>query len=171
MRTQLYCVKINILVAYPTIQKGKCLMNHLSFAKYASIIHRYSNRFYDKVLSPLQFGCGQQFFLARIAENEGINLYDLAALGQFDKGTVTRAVQKLEELGYIRCITDENDRRIRRLYLTETAAPVLAYLHECRVQWNTALTEGLTAEEIAQADRLFAKLAKNAYQFHSKGEM
>ena len=38
-----------------------------------SIAYRLSNRFYDRVLSPYQIGCGQQFFLLRIYENQGIS--------------------------------------------------------------------------------------------------
>ena len=84
-----------------------------------SIAYRLSNRFYDRVLSPYQIGCGQQFFLLRIYENQGISMYDLARMGRFDKGTVTRAVQKLEEQGYVRCVPDERDKRVRRLYTTD----------------------------------------------------
>lgn len=70
--------------------------------RHASILYRQANRFYDRELAPYCIGCGQQFFLLRIFEHQGINVLDLARLGQFDKGTATRAVQKLEEEGYIR---------------------------------------------------------------------
>ena len=94
-----------------------------------SIAYRLSNRFYDRVLSPYQIGCGQQFFLLRIYENQGISMYDLARMGRFDKGTVTRAVQKLEEQGYVRCVPDERDKRVRRLYTTDMVEPILSLIH------------------------------------------
>lgn len=133
-----------------------------SFFKHASIMHRCGNRFYDRTLAPYSIGCGQQFFLARVSEHEGISMYDLAAMGRFDKGTVTRAVQKLEELGYLRSETDARDRRIRHLYTTEAASPVLCAITKARNEWVAALTAGLTPEEIAQADALFARLAQSA---------
>lgn len=141
-----------------------------SFFKHASIMHRCGNRFYDRALAPFGIGCGQQFFLARIAEHEGISMYDLAALGRFDKGTVTRAVQKLEELGYLRSETDARDRRIRHLYTTDAARPALRAIGQTRNAWVAALTDGLTPEEIALADALFAHLAQKACEASLEGE-
>ena len=94
------------------------------FTKFTSIIYRLGNRYYDRELARHQIGCGQQFFLLRIYENEGISMYDLAKTGYYDKGTVTRAIQKLEELSLIRCQVDEADRRIRHLYTTPAARPI-----------------------------------------------
>ena len=69
----------------------------VTFLKYISMIQRNTGRYFDLCLGADQIGSGQQFFLLRIAENEGITMYDLAQLGQFDKGTVTKAVQKLSQ--------------------------------------------------------------------------
>ncbi|WNX85101.1 MarR family transcriptional regulator [Agathobaculum sp. NTUH-O15-33] len=134
------------------------------FYKYASILHRCGNRFYDQALASFGIGCGQQFFLSRIAEHEGITMYDLAALGRFDKGTVTRAVQKLEELGYLRSEVDARDRRIRHLYTTSAAGPALLAIMESRREWVGRISEGLSPEEIKQAESLFARLVQNACQ-------
>ena len=134
------------------------------FYKYASILHRCGNRFYDQALASFGIGCGQQFFLSRIAEHEGISMYDLAALGRFDKGTVTRAVQKLEELGYLRSETDVCDRRIRHLYTTAAAGPALLAIAESRRAWVERLSAGLSPAEIEQAERLLGHMAQNACQ-------
>lgn len=127
-----------------------------------SIAYRLSNRFYDRVLSPYQIGCGQQFFLLRIYENQGISMYDLARMGRFDKGTVTRAVQKLEEQGYVRCVPDERDKRVRRLYTTDMVEPIAKAVNEARKQWNEYLTRGMTPEETEMARTLLNRIAENA---------
>ena len=123
-----------------------------------SIAYRLSNRFYDRVLSPYQIGCGQQFFLLRIYENQGISMYDLARMGRFDKGTVTRAVQKLEEQGYVRCVPDERDKRVRRLYTTDMVEPIAKAVNEARKQWNEYLTRGMTPEEAEMARMLLNRM-------------
>ena len=138
------------------------------FYKYASILHRCGNRFYDQALASFGIGCGQQFFLSRIAEHEGITMFDLAAIGRFDKGTVTRAVQKLEELGYLRSETDERDRRIRHLYTTSAAVPALRAIAESRREWVRRISEGLSPEEVKQAESLFARLVQNACQCNTQ---
>ena len=127
-----------------------------------SIAYRLSNRFYDRVLSPYQIGCGQQFFLLRIYENQGISMYDLARMGRFDKGTVTRAVQKLEGQGYVRCVPDERDKRVRRLYTTDMVEPIAKAVNEARKQWNEYLTRGMTQEEAEMARTLLNRIAENA---------
>lgn len=132
--------------------------------RHASILYRQANRFYDRELSPYRIGCGQQFFLLRIFEHQGINVLDLARLGQFDKGTATRAVQKLEE-GYIRSEPDPQDRRMRRLYTTPTAEPIVQKVFAARERWNGILTRGMCQEEIEQADKLLAHMAENALNY------
>ena len=82
---------------------------NLRYSINASAISRYANRNFDLCLRHLPISSGQQFFLLRIYENPGIPLNGLAQLGFFDKGTVSRGVQKLEEAGYITVITDEKE--------------------------------------------------------------
>lgn len=133
--------------------------------RHASILYRQANRFYDRALAPYGIGCGQQFFLLRIFEHQGINVLDLARLGQFDKGTATRAVQKLEEEGYIRSEPDPQDRRMRRLYTTPAAEPIVQEMFAARERWNQILTRGIRQEEIEQADKLLAHMAENALNY------
>lgn len=133
--------------------------------RHASILYRQANRFYDRALAPYGTGCGQQFFLLRIFEHQGINVLDLARLGQFDKGTATRAVQKLEEEGYIRSEPDPQDRRMRRLYTTPAAEPIVQEVFAARERWNQILTRGIRQEEIEQADKLLAHMAENALNY------
>ena len=127
-----------------------------------SIAYRMGNRFYDRELAPMGIGCGQQFFLLRIYENRGISMYDLARMGLFDKGTVTRAVQKLEEMGYVRSEADVCDKRIRRLYATQAAEPVVQMGYDARERGTALLTEGMTPEEAEMARGLLSRIAENA---------
>lgn len=133
------------------------------FTKYISILYRQSNRYYDRELARYGIGYGQQFFLPRVYEHQGLSMYDLARLGYFDKGTVTKAVQKLEEQGFIRTETDENDKRIRRLYTTEQALPLIERVYQVRRQWHKALIKGMPAETIGQAETLLCAMAQNAF--------
>lgn len=128
-----------------------------------SITYRMGNRYYDRELAPYQIGCGQQFFLLRIYENQGISVLDLARMGQFDKGTTTRAVQRLEELGYIRSEPDGRDKRVRRLYTTPATEPIVKAAAEARQRWHAILTRGMSPQEVAQAAQLLEKIAQNAY--------
>lgn len=143
---------------------------NLRYSINASAISRYANRNFDLCLRHLPISSGQQFFLLRIYENPGIPLNGLAQMGFFDKGTVSRGVQKLEEAGYITVITDEKDRRCRKLFVTPAAAPIIDTLLDAREQWNTALTEGMTDEECLLIDKLMKQMVLNAQTYVTKKE-
>lgn len=143
---------------------------HLRYTIHASAISRYANRNYDLCLRDLPISSGQQFFLLRIYENEGIPLNKLAQLGFFDKGTVSRGVQKLEEAGYITAITDENDRRCRRLSVTPAAMPIIQTLLDAREAWNRALTAGMSDEECLLMEKLMKQMVQNAQTYVAQKE-
>lgn len=135
------------------------------FTKYTSIIYRLTNRYYDQALAAYAVGAGQQFFLLRIYENPGISMWDLARLGCFDKGTVTRGIQKLEEQGYITSESDVQDKRIRRLFVTENARPLLEQAYQHKRRWVEILTRGFSQEEANLAEALLYRMADNAYAY------
>ena len=138
--------------------------------RYASMLYRLGNRYYDRILAENGIGCGQQFFLLRLHENPGLGVKDLAKLGIFDKGTAARALQKLEELGYLRRDEDPRDKRAQRLYATEQAAEVVAATQAAVDRWNAVLTEGMTEAEAAEAWRLMAQMADNALGYFEREE-
>ena len=139
-----------------------------SFSKHISILYRCGQSYYDDVLREYGIGCGQQFFLLRISQLPGISLLELAQIGSFDRGTATRAVQKLEELGYIRRVGDPNDRRVVRLYVTEKARPVIEATLAARQRWNDILTRGMTSKQREAAKTLLVAMSQNAHQYVSK---
>lgn len=139
-----------------------------SVNKQVSVIYRTSQIFFDQVLSPYHIGSGQQFFLLRIMDQPGINLFELAEKGHYDKGTTTRAVKKLEEEKYIFRITDEKDRRISRLYVTEEGKQVIKQTERALEQWQNILTNGMAPEEQREAEKWFSKMAENAHIYIRK---
>ena len=110
-----------------------------TFLKSISLIQRNTNRYFDNMLGEYQIGSGQQFFLLRIFEHNGITMYELAQTGGYDKGTVTKAVQKLVEQGYVECTMDPIDKRVRHLHVTPDGMPVVERIYDIRDQWKEQL--------------------------------
>lgn len=130
-----------------------------------SVIHRHGMRFFDWSLADTEIGPGQQFFLVCIYENPGISMQKLASIGHFDKGTVTKAVKKMEDQGYLRREPDACDKRIQHLFTTSEARPALQMIYDLRGQCNEVLLENLTEEEVQQAETLLTKISDNAYSY------
>lgn len=133
-----------------------------TFLKSISLIQRNTNRYFDAMLEEFQIGSGQQFFLLRIFEHDGITLYDLAKTGGYDKGTATKAVQKLVDQGYVECVVDETDKRVRHLHITPSGIPVVEHLYEIRAYWKSQLLDGITEEQEEELLILFEKMAKSS---------
>ena len=138
------------------------MSQHREIGKYISMLQRLNNMYYANELSLYQIGCGQQFFLLQIYKNPGMNLQELASFGHFDKATATRAVQKLEEEGYVLTETGTEDKRVRRIFATEKAEPVVAKTWECVEDWENVILEGFTDEERDGAQQILKRMAENA---------
>lgn len=141
------------------------MMTERNMISSISMMYRQAHRFYDRKLEEYNISSGQLSFLLCIHEHEGISMYGVAQLGHFDKGTVTKGIQKLEEQGYIRVETDEADKRSRRLYTTGKAVLIIERLYGIRQEWNEILVDGLTPEECARAEELLGRMAENAWKY------
>jgi len=94
--------------------------------------------------------------LAHLARNEGIQQGNLAEILEVEPITLTRIVDKLEEGGFVDRRAHATDRRIRQLYLTKKAHPLLSEIFAIG-----AVTRGEAFEGVpdAERERLFAILS------------
>lgn len=135
-----------------------------------SILYRCGQKYYDKKLSGYDIGAGQILFLILIYENEGINMQELALMGCFDKGTITKSVQKLEDQGLVRSEPDPNDRRIRRLYSSDKTKDIIHDIYMIRREWWERLCTGIPAQEAEQLEATLTRLCENARKYEQEDE-
>lgn len=109
--------------------------------RYISTIYRNTVKYLDSNFDDIGLGCNQQFFLTYINETQGITMFDLAKLGNFNKGTITKAVKKLIESGYVKEESDERDKRAKHLFVTEKAEIILDEIYDRRTYWEKAIEE------------------------------
>lgn len=81
-------------------------------------LSRNINNIYESIFKRYGLHRGQFIFISRIVEQQSINLKELARITRVDKTTVTKAMQKLEESGYISKKIDSNDNRVIHLMAT-----------------------------------------------------
>lgn len=146
------------------------IQRNTTYLKHISTIQRCTQRYFEAALTDFSIGYGQQFFLLRISEQEGISLQELAKRGNYDKTTVTKAVRKLTEEHLVCSVPDPRDRRIHHLYLTDTAKVLIERLYEVRDRWKNQLTEGFSDQEKAQMEGFLSRMASRAWEMTEKGE-
>lgn len=130
--------------------------------KYSSIFYRLTQAYFCEALRGTGIGAGQQYFLDRIARKPGISVTQLAQTAGFDNGTSAKAVKKLIDEGYIYIKQDAADGRLKRLYTTDKAAPVVERIREMKRAWRARVTEGFTEDDKQLASEMLRRLSDNA---------
>lgn len=133
----------------------------------SAILDRCNQKYYDKVLSEYGLGYSQYAFLSAIYENEGLVMNELAANGSYDKGSITKAIAKLEEMDFVRIENSEEDKRAKKLYTTKKAKDLMPKLYLIRQEWVNYLTSDLTDEEIENYSKVMDKLLIKAKEYSS----
>ncbi|MBQ1315704.1 MAG: anaerobic ribonucleoside-triphosphate reductase activating protein, partial [Erysipelotrichaceae bacterium] len=126
------------------------MSNQNNFLIDISVLYRYTQKYFDRHLAQYGIGSGQMIFLLLINEHEGITMQQLTVMADFDKGTTTKNLQRLVEQDYIVIGTDENDKRVRRLYTTRKTRDIINNLYEIRNECCNQLMKGLNNEEVEE---------------------
>ncbi|MBC1969915.1 MarR family transcriptional regulator [Listeria marthii] len=135
---------------------------HESLAKAIAIIHRSESTFKNKKLLETGLNIGQLRYLWTLYKEDGISQESMAKRFMVDKASVTRHIKRLEELGMIRREIDTKDRRIQRIFVTETGFKMRDLIEEVTEEWSALLTAGFSEKEKDDLMHLIGRLSDNA---------
>ena len=102
--------------------------------------------------------------IATVKRHPGINQGQVAELLEVEPITTCRMIDRLEQAGWVERRRDPNDRRAWRIFLTESATPLIDELHEIGVNVLDVAMSGLTGDEIDQLKSLLERLRANLQQ-------
>ena len=85
-----------------------------------------------------------------------------------NKSSVARALQTLENDGFIRRAQSETDRRMTLVYPTQKAEDIFPLICEVSLEWNRYLFEALDESEKEIFSELIEKIAKRATDYVDK---
>ena len=131
----------------------------------SSILYRCNQKHFDKLLSKYDLGYTQLILLTQIYENEGISMNELAVRGVFDKGTITKAIQRLEQLSYVRIENSEVDKRSKLLYTSEKTQEIMPDLYRMRFEWNSYLSRDISVSDIDGYNSVQRRLIEKAREY------
>ena len=114
----------------------------------------------DKTLTPLYHS-----YVLVISRRPGITQDELADELCINKSNVTRDLNNLEESGFVIRKSDENDKRILRVYPTEKMLNELPYVKTVLRQWNEYLTEDIDENEIKIFQDVLEKITNKAKDY------
>lgn len=112
--------------------------------KSISYLYRYEQIYIGKKIEPYGIGSGQFPFLMRLYREDGINQESLSDYLKIDKGTTTRAIQKLVDEDYVFRERKEEDKRSYRVFLTEKGKKLEPDMKKIVSDWEDILFSGFS---------------------------
>lgn len=131
----------------------------------SAALYRCNQKYYDKVLSGFGLSYSGLIFLISIYEDEGLMLNKLAQDGSFDKGSITKAIYKLEENGFVIIQDSKKDKRAKELYTTQKTRDLMPKLYQIRQEYLNYLSTDLDEDELEIFDSLIDKILIKAREY------
>lgn len=136
--------------------------NYDTAGRQISILYRQFQSFINCELKGTGINSSQYVFLLNIYKKEGVSQEELSTLLSIDKSATKRAIDNLEEGGFIRRERNEEDKRAYKIYLTEKAFQVKPKIYAALAKWNEIITKGLETDEVNTVLRTLKYMSNNA---------
>lgn len=127
-----------------------------------SILYRLGQSHIGKGLEPYNIGAGQFNFLADLLHFDGISQDEVASLSRCDKATAARAIQHLEQHGYLERRQSKEDGRVKKVFVTDKAREFSPILFSILKGWTETLFQGFSTKEKELLFHLLSRCVKNA---------
>ena len=118
-------------------------MDKLDVARQFGLLNRRSQAFIATACTDMGISFSECVLLLNLYHRAGINQENMSAILFIDKAATTRTIKSLEKKGFIKRQQSDDDKRVKKLYLTEkgeaTKEPIFAILE----RWMNFLSEGM----------------------------
>ena len=126
-----------------------------------SIVNRTHFVVLNEQLKPFGLSAGQFPVMICLIKKQNVMQDTLVRHFRIDKGSIARAVTKLETAGYVRRITDPYNRRAVRLFLTEKGEQIAPEIKRIDREWEESMYACLSSEERTQFCSLIRRIAES----------
>lgn len=132
--------------------------------KHVSATYRHMVAYMAKKMEPLHIGPGQYAYLFALYKEDGQTQQKLSDRMLVDKSATARAINKLEELGYVERKPDSIDKRSYRIFLTHKGIEIKPQLEAIVEEVQEILLGNLSDEEKNILKVLLQKMSRNIIQ-------
>lgn len=129
--------------------------------KYISLSCRHMQAYMAKRMEPLNIGVGQYVYLFRLYFEDGQSQQRLSDELLVDKAATVRAINKLEEAGYVVRKPDPADKRSFRIFLTDKGRNIRPKLEEIVEEVLEILLKDMSVEERQLLKKLMRQVMGN----------
>ncbi|QCZ56671.1 Transcriptional regulator [Levilactobacillus brevis] len=121
--------------------------NDPDILKWLSIANRYTRIALDRRLQPYRLNASMYYYILRIHEQPKLTQDRLISLTYLNPSNVTRAVNQLVNLGYVRKRQSKTDKRVSELSLTKKGEALYPEIVKLRQEVADELLTDIPAEQ------------------------
>ena len=133
--------------------------------RYITKISREAQRYEKLRLQGTNIGTSEYECLDFIRKNSGVSQEKLRSFLNIDKAAVTRMIANLERKGYVYRLQDENDKRVKKMFVTDKTVDIKHLTTSIESSFYEWLLEDVNEDE----KKVFLKVLNEIY-FKSKME-
>ena len=123
-------------------------MHKESLAKWISVLHRQFQIYLNRELKDYDINSSEYIYLVNLYEKDGVSQERLSSNLFINKAATTRAIARLEKLGYVKRTRDPMDSRANLVTLTPKGLEMKEFIRTKLSNWNQILSSDLTPEEV-----------------------
>lgn len=139
--------------------------------KRIGFIASHNHLYIERVLEPYRLKGPMFAFLLTLSRWDGCSQESLARHLNLSKATATRAIRDLEGEGYITRARDMDDRRIYRVFISDSGRRLIPVIHKALTQWNAILLSAFSEDEKEMFARLLDKGLTTLEEFDIGSDM
>ena len=118
-------------------------------------VSRLRRSVFDEFMKPMAMTRSQWWILAHLSRHDGMIQSDLANVLDIGKAALGGLIDRLEASSFIERRPDDNDRRVKRIYLTSKGTQIIAEMRSRSHEMSERILDGLdTASRHALVDML-----------------
>lgn len=121
-------------------------------------VSRLRRSAYDQLMKPLKITRARWWVLAHLSRHDGMMQSQLADVLEVGKASLGTVVDQLENSGWVERRPDPLDKRVKRVYLTRAAQPLIKTMTIEEDQFNQRALGALSFEDHQTLSRLLGQI-------------
>lgn len=148
-------------------QRNRPVVKPFRFGFLVHDVSRMRSTLFDEVMRSRGVTRSQWSVLAalsRVERDDGMMQVDLSRLMDVGKVTIGGLIDRLESAGLVERRLDANDRRARRVFITDKGFEVIAEMQKAGTKLNKSILKGVSIEDQRTTENTLATVKANIRQ-------
>jgi DNA-binding MarR family transcriptional regulator len=149
----------------PSVTDPQVLDHELQLGYLIHDVSRLRRKAFDRHIKRLKVTRSQWWVLAYVSRKDGMAQTQLAEQLDVGKVAIGGLIDRLERIGLAKRVPDEQDRRVKRIFLTPKGKRLVERLREVSVEFNDRVLDGIPPTDLAVTAAVLRRVKANVIAF------